>query len=160
MKQEGKTVASGSLGAIDIEPGAELRQRVAEQLVRGEVTIVALAVNLGPATAEKQRKQVVASGLLKAGVYYLTTRENDPGDRIPFAVAPDARESQNLEPLGDSEIDGQLGFAPVHVTVREDETPQFGAVRTNREWTAWLLWLVLALALGESVLAWLCGRAW
>src|SRR5207237_925255 len=77
-------------------------------------------VPLGPATTDKERKQVVASGLVKAGVYQLTTRENDPADRLPFAVAPDVRESLDLEALGDSEIDRQLGFAPVHVTVRED----------------------------------------
>ena len=75
-------------------------------------------------------------------------------------MAADTRESLNLEALGDAEIDRQLGFAPVHVTVKEDQTPEFGAARTNREWTVWLLWLVLALAVGESLLAWFCGRGW
>jgi hypothetical protein len=31
--------------------------------------------------------------------------------------------------------------------------------RLNREWTLWLLLAVLALALGESLLAYWCGRA-
>ncbi|HYV34997.1 MAG TPA: hypothetical protein VE988_04780, partial [Gemmataceae bacterium] len=99
-------------------------------------------------------------GLLRAGVYWLTTRENDPGDRTPFAVAPDLRESANLDLLKDDEIDRQLGFTPVHVTVKEEQPAVFASERTNREWTSTILWLVLALAVGESMLAWFCGRAW
>jgi hypothetical protein len=117
-------------------------------------------VPLGPPVKTKDRSQVVASGLSKAGVYYLTTRERETTDRQPFAMVPDARESLDLSTLEDAEIDRQIGFAPVHLTVQESEELVFGAARTSREWTTWLLWAVLALAFGESLLAWKCGRAW
>jgi hypothetical protein len=117
-------------------------------------------VPLGPAKKEDGQGVVVASGLTRAGVYYLTTRENDLGDRTPFAVAPDLRESSDLEALSDEEIDRQLGFAPLHFTAVEGQEVVFTAARTNREWTVWALVLVLGVAVSESALAWFCGRAW
>jgi hypothetical protein len=128
--------------------------------VKGDLLPKGPTVALGLAQKETDRPLVVASGLARAGVYWLTTRENDPGDRTPFAIAPDLRESTALESMSEAEIDRQLGFSPVHITVKEDEPPVFAAERTNREWTHWFLWLVLGLALGESLLAWFCGRAW
>jgi len=116
-------------------------------------------VPLGLATNDGERPLVVTPALLRAGVYWLTTRENDAADRTPFAVAADLRESADLQTLSDAEIDRQLGFAPVHVTAKEEEQAVFAAERTNREWTPWLLWVVLTLAVGESLLAWFCGRA-
>jgi hypothetical protein len=117
-------------------------------------------VPLGPAKREDGKPVVVASGLTRAGVYYLTTRENDPGDRTPFAVAPDLRESNDLETLPDEEIDRQLGFAPLHFTAVEGSEVVFAAARTNREWTVWCLALALLMAVGESLLAWFCARGW
>jgi hypothetical protein len=108
----------------------------------------------------QNRAVVTVGGLSKAGVYYLTTRENEAGDRIPFAIAPDLRESANLEAMSESDINKQLGFTPTHLTVKDNEELDFAGERTNREWTIWLLVLVLLLALAEVALAWLCGRAW
>jgi len=115
-------------------------------------------VPLGLASIDNERPFVVTPSLSRAGVYWLTTRDNDAGDRKPFAVAPDLRESADLQTLSDDEIDRQLGFATVHVTVKEEEPARFAAERTNREWTTSLLWVVLGLAMGESLLAWFCGR--
>jgi hypothetical protein len=111
-------------------------------------------------------KPVVTSGRLsKAGVYQLsalapssTTKENvgKPVMTWPLAVVPDLRESENLDALSDSQIDERLGFQPVHLTAGRATTLE----RVNREWTPWLLLAVLLLAVGESVLAWWCGRTW
>jgi hypothetical protein len=117
-------------------------------------------VPLGSAVDAGGRKLVTASGLARAGVYRLTTRENDAEDSRPFAVTADVRESLDLDSLSEAEIDAQVGFTPLHVAVKEGETPEFAAARTNREWTVYLLWLVLGLAVSESLLAWFCGRAW
>jgi hypothetical protein len=117
-------------------------------------------VPLGLAQTENDRPLVVTPPLVKAGVYWLTTRDNDPADRKPFAVAADLRESADLQTLPDVEIDRQLDFAPIHITVKEEQPAVFASERTNREWTPWLLWGVLTLAVGESLLAWFCGRAW
>jgi hypothetical protein len=115
---------------------------------------------LGPAKQDQGRAVVTAPGPAKAGVYYLTTRENEAGDRMPYAVVPDLQESANLEALSEADINKQLGFAPVHLTVKEGQELDFAAERTNREWTLWLLVVVLLLALAEVGLAWMCGRAW
>jgi hypothetical protein len=62
-------------------------------------------------------------------------------------VLPDLRESQSLENMTDSQIDDLLGFAPV----RKSDVP---------EWTPYVLIALLIFALGETVWAWYCGRAW
>jgi len=46
------------------------------------------------------------------------------------------------------------------LTARDNQELDFARERTNREWTPWLLALVLMLALAEVLLAWFCGRAW
>jgi hypothetical protein len=66
---------------------------------------------------------------------------------ISFSVLPDLRESQSLENMTDSQIDDLLGFAPV----RKSDVP---------EWTPYVLIALLIFALGETVWAWYCGRAW
>jgi hypothetical protein len=119
---------------------------------------------LGPAQkkTDEGRAVVTVGGLSKAGVYYLTTREDKAGDRVPFAMAPDLRERDGagLEQISEADLNRQLGFTPVHLTVKDGASLDFAAERTHREWTIWLLVVVLLLALAEVVLAWFCGRAW
>jgi hypothetical protein len=79
---------------------------------------------------------------------------------VPFAVAPDLRESASLETLTAAELNERLGFTPVHMNSDGRVNVVTATERTNREWTLWLLVAVLVLVLGESVLAWFCGRAW
>jgi hypothetical protein len=113
---------------------------------------------------------VTATGLDRAGIYRLTTAgpEDDdtpaPGGRkavsVPFAVAPDLRESANLESLTDTQLDERLGFRPVHLTSDAAANVNTVTERTSSEWALWLLGAVLLLVVGETVLAWVCGRAW
>jgi hypothetical protein len=139
-----------------IEPGK--RDLVNPALVDGQRR------PLGPTQkkTDEGRAMVTVGGLSKAGVYYLTTLENEAGDRVPFALAPDLRERDGagLELMSEADINRQLGFTPVHLTVKDSESLDFAAERTHREWTIWLLVLVLLLALAEVVVAWFCGRAW
>src|SRR5262249_35070461 len=65
----------------------------------------AAKVPLGLAQKENDRPLVVSPNLYRAGVYWLTTRDNEAGDRRPFAVAPDLRESADLQSISDGEID-------------------------------------------------------
>jgi len=146
-------------------PAPDKEQRSFVLIPPGERTVVkgpllpeAPRVPLGLAQKDDERSLVVTPALTRAGIYWLTTRESDSADRQPFAVAADVRESADLQALSDAEIERQLGFAPAHVTVREEDSPQFTAERTNHEWTNSLLWIVLAMALGETLLAWYCGR--
>ena len=134
----------------------------------------AVRPRLGRPRDEDGKPLLVTGVLERAGVYYLTPseREHDdqtvkPGARgrgklahVPFAVVPDPREAANLETHTDTELDQVLGFKARHVSAG-DATG--GSVRMDvggQEWTLWLLALVLLLTVGESVLAWVCGRAW
>jgi hypothetical protein len=131
-------------------------------------------VPLGRPELVQGRPVVSAGGLNRAGVYYLTTADRSEGGaeggprpdankaplRVPFAVVPDLRESASLESLSDAQLDERLGFRPVHL--KSDGNVNLVSVteRTNQEWTLWLLAAVLALVVGEALLAWFCGRAW
>src|SRR5262249_34591461 len=71
-----------------------------------------------------------------------------------FAVAPDPRETENLESLSDQALDEQLGFQAVHLTAGQGAGAALATDRLTREWTVWLLGAVLLLLLGETALAW------
>ncbi|HEV3081987.1 MAG TPA: BatA domain-containing protein [Gemmataceae bacterium] len=124
------------------------------------------------------RAVITASNTDRAGVYQLMPADErrafpprepaaagvrvPPPDEepVPFAVVPDARETENLDSFTDLQLDERLGFTPIHLTAGEDLSVFSGAERLNREWTLWLLLAALAVALGETALAWLCGRPW
>jgi hypothetical protein len=126
-----------------------------------------------------KEKGLTATDLLRAGIYRLragpakaaSSEEKSPaqenkessqgeGDTFPLAVIPDLHESENLETLGEAELDDRVGFRAVHVTAGDETTTFSEVARLNREWTLWLLGLVLVLLVAESLLAWWCGRGW
>jgi hypothetical protein len=133
---------------------------------------------LGSPVPVKDRSIIKLENLPHAGVYALVAQEqgakqadmlNDPvliddlrhgkvRVGLPFAVAPDLRESDNLEALTNEQIDSKLGFPVIHTIAGTDPAQFAGLDRTNREWTIWLLVLVLCVAVCESLLAWFCGR--
>jgi hypothetical protein len=114
----------------------------------------------------KEKRQVLSVGdLHQAGVYRLlaktVTQEAAMADvGIPIAVTPDLRESQDLSTLTDEQLDSRLGFTPLHATAGIEGAAATGLDRYRREWTLWVLAAVLVLAVGEALLAWLCGRSW
>ncbi len=132
-----------------------------------------------PETVEG-RPMLTANDTLRAGVYHIARTDRAPlGDEpaglsrredrdkpdgsyagMPFAVVPDLRESEDLTALQPKELDEMLGFQAVHLTAGDDGGVFSAAERLKREWTVWLLVALLALVIGEAVLAWFCGRAW
>jgi hypothetical protein len=158
------------------EPGTEVTDPRSFVLVHPPERpgAVARRVPLGRPETVQGRPLLTASGLHRAGVYYLTTADRGEGGQggarpgeagkapveVPFAVVPDLRESVNLESLSDAQLDEQLGFRPVHLSNDGNVNIVSATERTNREWTLWLLAAVLVLVVGEAVLAWFCGRAW
>ena len=133
---------------------------------------------LGPPETFEGRPVVTTSSTNRAGIYRLVhadqlkTKAGEPsisraerslegeGRGVPFAVVPDARETENLDSLTDQQMDERLGFKAVHLTAGEDVNVFSGVERLNREWTLWILLAALAVAMGETALAWLCGRPW
>jgi aerotolerance regulator-like protein/VWA domain-containing protein/CARDB protein len=130
---------------------------------------------LGLPQKVRGQKMVTATDLSRAGIYHIlatappraTEPEAAPPDAaqakekgIPLAVIPDLRESENLDTLTAEQLDDRLGFRAIHV-IAGDNTTTFSEVeRFNREWTMWILALVLFVFLGEGLLAWWCGKAW
>jgi hypothetical protein len=106
---------------------------------------------------------VTATSTPRAGVYRIVAESNDPSkveEGVPFAAAPDLRESEDLESLTDKQVDERLGFEPHHLTAGEDLSAFSGTERLKREWTLWVLLAVLLIVLFETGLAWYCGRGW
>jgi hypothetical protein len=133
-------------------------------------------VRLGYPETVAGRPLVTAEDTPRAGVYRIVradrplqasgeepasdAKTSEEPDGVPFAVTADVRDGEQLQPASAAEIDGQLGFKPVHLTAG-DEGGLFGsAERMKNEWTMWLLAALFVLVLGETVLAWFCGRAW
>ena len=94
----------------------------------------------------------------RAGIYQFVSDDGQASAK--FAVQPDLRESENLDSLSESQIDETLGFTPVHLTADGDLTKFSGDARSDHEWTIWVLLALFALTFGESIWAWVCGRAW
>jgi hypothetical protein len=127
-------------------------------------------IRLGVPEVFQGRPLVTASATALAGIYRLApadgaAREEDAnlqdvGEGVPFAVVPNLRESEDLSSLSDEQIDERLDFKPLHLLAGDDPGVFTGAERLNREWTTWLLAVLLALVLIEAGWAWLCGRAW
>jgi hypothetical protein len=100
---------------------------------------------------------VTLADTAKSGVWRIAV---DDAEGAPFAVTPDARDTESYETLSDVQIDERLGFKPVHLVAGDDLGVFSGAERMKREWTLWILAAVLALVLFETGLAWYCGRGW
>lgn len=120
------------------------------------VTPDARRFKLGKASGEPPA--VTATDTPLAGIYRIMPDNEDRKDAPQFAVAPDLRETDDLATLANPELEGLLGFKPVFL---EAGTPEgLGNERAKREWTVWLLLFLFLLAVGESVWAWFCGKAW
>ncbi len=121
-------------------------------------------IRLGQPVVKDKRQVLSLPKMPRGGVYRLlprtTTLDLAADGSVPIAVIPDLRESVDFDTLTDDQIDARLGFAPVHMTAGGDVPGSNGFDRFQKEWTLWILLLVLFLTVGESCLAWLWGRSW
>jgi hypothetical protein len=116
---------------------------------------------LGRPETIEARPVITTAAINRAGVYQLKSlAPSEERAAVPFAVVPDVRETENLDVMSDQQLDELLGFKAIHLTAGDDMNAFSGAERLNREWTMWLLLAVLGVAVGETLLAWLCGRPW
>ncbi len=101
---------------------------------------------------------VTASDTPLAGVYRILADNQDVKTAPLFCVSPNLSETDDLTALTNPEVEQILGFKPVFL---EAGTPEgIATERAKREWTVWVLLALFALAVGESVWAWFCGKAW
>ncbi len=125
------------------------------QVIRPDGTKETLGKPSGGAT---EQLALTVANTSQAGVYTIVEAGAETGVR--FAVAPDLRESETMDPLPDSQIDDLLGFHPEHLTSGEEASQKADSIRNRNEWTITALLLVLLLAAMETGWAWYCGKAW
>lgn len=116
-------------------------------------------IRLGkPTGGGGERLAITATDVPRAGVYRFTS---DDGSIVspPFAIAPDLRESDDLEALTDRELEETLGFKPV-ILAAGTSAGEIAGERSRREWTVWVLIVLFAALVAEAALAWMCGKAW
>lgn len=94
----------------------------------------------------------------RAGVYTIAEEGTEAGTR--FAVVPDLRESETMDPLPDQQINELLGFSPEHLSGGAEATAKAESVRNRNEWTVMALLALLLFAVAETLWAWFCGKAW
>jgi hypothetical protein len=122
-------------------------------------------LELAPARTEGQRTRVTTDPIGSAGIYRIapirpiTSDEAKKASETLYAVTPDLRESEDLTTIDDQQIDEQVGFSAVHVTAGDDLTVETVS-RTSGEWWWYLLLVVIAVVGCETLLAWVCSRAW
>ncbi len=118
-------------------------------------------VRLDKARAEAgQKLTVTATDTAAPGIYRIVA-EGKPDSTGPvFAVNPDPRESANLDVAGAADLTKGLGFEPAIIQAGAGTEAAVNQQRARREWTEWVLLLVLLAAVAESGWAWVCGRAW
>jgi hypothetical protein len=111
-----------------------------------------------PQGAASEQLALTVSDTARAGVYTISEEGREAGTR--FAVVPDLRESETMDPLPDSQIDELLGFKPEHLTAGDEVTTKAQTARNRNEWTVTVLLALLLFAVFETAWAWFCGKAW
>jgi hypothetical protein len=111
-----------------------------------------------PQGGAREQLALTIADTSRAGVYTIAEEGTEQGTR--FAVVPDLRESETMDPLPDTQIDELLGFKTEHLTTGGEAMSKAESVRSRNEWTVTALLVLLLFAIGETAWAWFCGKAW
>ncbi len=101
---------------------------------------------------------ILVSDTSSSGVYIITPDDEKIGQ--PFAINPDPRELDGMDPLTEELINDKIGFKPVYFGAGEENDSITSNTRSKNERTVWVLTLVLLFIFGESLWAWYCSKAW
>ncbi|MCX7665453.1 MAG: VWA domain-containing protein [Gemmataceae bacterium] len=104
------------------------------------------------------RNGLIVNETSTAGIYIITPEGEKDGQ--PFAVNPDPREIEGMDPLTDEVINDLIGFKAIYFGASEESDAITSNTRSKNERTVWILSLVLIFIFGESLWAWYCSKAW
>ena len=113
-----------------------------------------------PESQPGQSRTVSASDTLRAGIYNIVPagKADDAGPL--FAINPDLTESDDLAVASNGDVESWCGYKVPIIEAGASLSSAVDQVRSRSEWTVWILFLLLFLLVGETVWAWVCGRAW
>ncbi|MFO0797395.1 MAG: BatA domain-containing protein [Gemmataceae bacterium] len=118
-------------------------------------------VRLDKARADATGKlTLTATDTAESGLYRIVADGKPDSTGPVFAVNPDLRDSANLDVAAVADLTKLLGFEPAVIQAGAGTEAAVTQQRARREWTEYVLLLLLLAAVGESAWAWLCGRAW
>ena len=160
----GRKMAGGTKTCGDplvwFPPEAEGNFELVKPPKAGETTPRRVKLDKAQAANPGEKLAVTATDTADPGLYRIVP-EGQPDSRgPPFAVNADLRESANLDMASNGEITKWLGFEPTIIQAGSGTEAAANQTRIRREWTEWVLIFVLLLLVGESVWAWVCGKAW
>jgi hypothetical protein len=160
----GRKVPGGNKTAGDplvyYPPEAEGGFELVKPLRAGEAVPRRVRLPKAEAPRPGDKLTLTATDTADPGVYHIVP-EGAPDTKGPvFAVNPDLRESANLDVASYADLTTWLGFEPAVIQAGAGVEAAVTQQRVQREWTEWVLLLVLAALVAESVWAWVCGRAW
>lgn len=156
-----------NIGGVALRQGAKvtlkLRTRTPYELVRpaqpGETLRPRDELDVIESKDGKLRT-ATANATSLAGVFNIVLRGKADDSGVVFTVNPDLRETADLELATDENLTSRLGFKPAIINAGAGTEGAVNELRTQSEWTEWVLLAVLLLLLLEATWAWSCGRAW
>ena len=107
-----------------------------------------------------EKLAITATDTADPGVYRIVP-EGKPDSAGPlFAVNADLRESASLDVATNKDLMKLLDFEPTVIQAGAGTEAAVNQTRVRREWTEYVLLLLLVALIAESIWAWVCGRAW
>jgi hypothetical protein len=113
-----------------------------------------------PEARPGEKLTVTATDTSRPGIYRIVADGMPDSKGALFTVNADLRESQNLDNASDADLRKLLGFEPVVIVAGAGTEAAVNQTRVRSEYTPWILMVLLAALVAESIWAWACGRAW
>ncbi|MFO0805748.1 MAG: BatA domain-containing protein [Gemmataceae bacterium] len=113
-----------------------------------------------PEAKPGEKLAITATDTADPGIYRIVPEGKPDSSGPTFAVNPDLRESANLEIALNKDLVKLLDFEPTVIQAGSGTEAAVNQTRVRREWTEWVLLILLMALVAESVWAWVCGRAW
>lgn len=113
-----------------------------------------------PEVKPGEKIAITATNTADPGIYRIVPEGKSDASGPLFAVNADLRESANLDVASQADLVKLLDYEPTVIQAGAGTESAVNQTRTRREWTEYVLLLLLIALVAESIWAWVCGRAW